>query len=189
MPFKRPSKVLEKIGWKRADRGRPPASRASSAPTSTSGPRPHAPPVAEPEPQERNPTTAAALRPGPCNAQTSRHVTPDTASPSGLPSQLWTQAYDAVKDDKPDLVDAYETLLRCVLGGKSDATDRRQMDELIREGLEKTKKEAAAKQKVEEGIRIISSISNLVGTAVKHAPEAAAAWGGVCLLLQVSHCS
>ncbi|MBE3046218.1 hypothetical protein IMZ48_27510, partial [Candidatus Bathyarchaeota archaeon] len=110
----------------------------------------------------------------------------DTASPSTLRGRLWTQAYEAVRKDDSRLVDDYETLLRRVLGGESDPADRRQTDELVREGLEKTKKEAAAKQKIEEGMKVVSSVRVLVDTAVKHAPEAAAVWGGVCLLLQVS---
>lgn len=42
------------------------------------------------------------------------------------------------------------------------------------------------KQKVQEGIRIVTSVKEFVGKALKDVPEAAAAWGGVCLLLQVS---
>ena len=182
------SSVREWIGRKTADRRRPQTTpKPSSTPTSTSEPCPHAPALAAPEHQEPSPTSAAALQSDLCTVQTPCHVTPDTASPSGLPGRLWKQAYEAVREDKPDLVEAYETLLRRVLGEGSDPKVRKQMDELVREGLEKTKKEAAAKQKIEDGIHVISSVSNLVGTAVKHAPEAAASLGGVCLLLQVSH--
>lgn len=151
---------------KRADRHRSQTDSApSSTPTSASGSRPHA------KEFQPSPTIAADPR-------------PDTASPSG-PGRLWAQAYEAVKEDKPRLVEAYEELLHRVLGGSGPA-DPKQMHQLVLEGLEKTKKEAAAKEKFEDGMRVIASVSGLVGTAVKHAPESAAAWGGVCLLLQVS---
>ena len=38
---------------------------------------------------------------------------------------------------------------------------------------------------LQDRMRVVSSIKELIATALKHAPEAAAAWGGVCLLLQV----
>lgn len=181
------SRSREGSGRQSTDQRRPQTTPTpGSTPTSTSGPRPHTPAVAQPE-LPPSPTTAVDPQPDPCIAQPPRHATPDTASPSGLPGRLWTQAYEAVKEDKPRLVDAYETLLHRMLGGESDPASRKQMDQLVREGLEVTKKEALAKQKIEDGMHVISSVSDLVGTAVKHAPEAAAAWGGVCLLLQVSY--
>lgn len=93
----------------------------------------------------------------------------------------------------------YETLLHRVLGGELGPADnpdgetdqaeeeqtQAQMVRLVEAGLKKTEKEADTKHKIEEGMRVVSSVRDLVGTALKHAPEAATAWGGVCLLLQV----
>ena len=62
-----------------------------------------------------------------------------------------------------------------------------QMLRLIQAGLEKTKGEVERKEKAGEVVRVIASVRNLVGDALKYAPEAAATWGGVCLLLQVSY--
>ncbi|RYP25887.1 hypothetical protein DL768_011651 [Monosporascus sp. mg162] len=119
-------------------------------------------------------------------------TTPDAANPS-FPGRLWTDAYDAIKKDDPKLVDAYQMVLHRELGGESSAADiregeddqtdaertRTQMVQLVEAGLKKSEKEAAAKHKIQEGMRVVSSVKELVGTALKHAPEAAAAWGGV----------
>ncbi|RYP18351.1 hypothetical protein DL765_003963 [Monosporascus sp. GIB2] len=126
-------------------------------------------------------------------------TTPDAANPS-FPGRLWTGAYDAIKEDDPGLVDEYQMVLHRELEGESSAADiregeddqtdaeptRTQMVRLVEAGLKKTEKEAAAKHKIQEGMRVVLSVKGLVGTAFKHAPEAAAAWGGVCLLLQAS---
>lgn len=116
---------------------------------------------------------------------------------SGLPGRLWTQAYDAIWTDEPELAKSYEAILRGELGDESslanneegnhrtDATQA-QMERLVKVGLERTKREAAVKHKIHEGMRVVSSVKDLVGTALKQAPEAAPAWAGICLLLQVS---
>jgi len=62
---------------------------------------------------------------------------------------------------------------------------RARMAGMVEAGLRKIEKEAAAKHRIEEGMRVVSSVKGFVGTALKYTPEAAAAWGGVCLLLQV----
>ena len=177
------SKIPKALHRKSTDQRRPQAEPSSSStPASTSQPRPHAPAVAQPEPRELSPKTAAALLP---------------AAASRLPGRLWTQAYDAVNEANPKLVHAYETLLRRVPGepdpapeAEDDRADveltRTQMVRLVQAGLEKTKGEAEKKKKAGEAVRVISSVRDLVGAALRHAPEAAAAWGGVCLLLQVS---
>ena len=38
---------------------------------------------------------------------------------------------------------------------------------------------------IHEGMRVVSSVKELIGTVVKHAPEAAAAWAGIGLLFEV----
>ncbi|KAK2595530.1 hypothetical protein QQS21_006758 [Conoideocrella luteorostrata] len=119
------------------------------------------------------------------------------ASPS-LPGRLWTNAYEAIRRNDPTLAKAYETILQSELGegsslGKNDTGSEHteiqhvqaEMVRLVNSGLKKTIKEAAVKEKIHEGIRIVSSVKDLVGNAVKYAPEAATAWAGVCLLLQV----
>ncbi|RYP18338.1 hypothetical protein DL767_009858 [Monosporascus sp. MG133] len=165
----------------------------------------------EPEPHEpATPSTLAVCQqpsPAPVGLQPISSVaqplplrtTSEAANP-GFPGRLWTDAYDAIKEDDPRLVGAYKMVLHRELGGESNAADireggddptdaelpRTQMVRLVEAGLKKTENEAAAKYKVQEGMRVVSSVKELVGTALKHAPEAAAAWGGVCLLLRAS---
>ncbi|SPO02440.1 uncharacterized protein DNG_05113 [Cephalotrichum gorgonifer] len=121
------------------------------------------------------------------------HAIPQGGATSRLPGRLWTQAYEAVKKDNPRLVDGYETLLHRVLVGESSPADnpdgdtdpaeeeqtQAQMVQLVEAGLKKTEREAATKLKVLEGMRVVSSVRDLIGSALKHAPEAATAWGGV----------
>jgi len=131
--------------------------------------------------------------------QNQNRPSPKTDDTSSLASQLWTQAYDEVKSDNEKLVDEYETIiLRTAFQDESTLQDegardcqigvaqkRTRMVQAVEAGLKKTEEEAALKQQVQEGIRIVTSVKEFVGKALKNAPEAAAAWGGVCLLLQV----
>ena len=154
------------------------------------------PSASKPDLQERLPTTAVVPQLDPYIAQ----PPPDSPGAARLPGRLWTQAYDAVNEANPELVHAYEKLLRRVTGGTGPVHNpkveddranaelaRAQLHQLIQAGLEKTKEEAKRKEKAGEAVRVIGSVRDLVGAALKHAPEAAAAWGGVCLLLQVSY--
>ena len=189
------SKIRKAVGRKSADRRRPQTESSSSTPTSITGPRPRTPSASKPDLRERPPTTAAAPKSDPCIAQ----PPPDSSGAPRLPGRLWTQAYDAVKEANPKLVHAYETLLRRVPGESDPAHNhevedqanaeltRSHMVQLIQAGLEKTKRETERKEKAGEVVRVIASVRDLVGAALKHAPEAAAAWGGVCLLLNVSY--
>ena len=152
----------------------------------------HIPPTVshvEPEPHE-----LAAQQPSP--AQT----TPESSNP-GFPGRLWTDAYDSIKQENSKLVQLYEEILRRELGDETSTTTigepeadqtnvnpaQMQMIRLVETAWKKTEKEAAATDKIQEGIRIGTSIKDVVGTALEHAHEAAAAWGGVCLLLQVRY--
>ena len=126
-------------------------------------------------------------------------ATPPLATEDDRPAaktQLWTRAYDAIKDDDPKLVAAYEAVLLSELrpepvcgvgegGGDNPEDARRQMDNLVREGLRRTERAAAKMDNIHEGMRIVSSVKAFIGTAVKHAPEAVAAWAGICLLFGV----
>lgn len=174
----------------------PESSSASASDGDELKPRSHATAVPQPEHQKPSPTTLA-LQPDSSAEKRPSHAI-SHAGASRLPGQLWTQAYEAVRKDNARLVDGFETLVRHVLGeldpadnppdGENCQADetREQMVRLVEAGLRKTEREAAAKNKIEEGMRVVSSVRDLVGTALKHAPEAATAWGGMCLLLRVS---
>ena len=107
---------------------------------------------------------------------------------------LWIRAYDAICEDDPKLVAAYKAVLSselrpeavCDTGTDDDAENARQeMDRQVQEGLRRTEKAAAKMEKIHEGVRIVSSVKELISAAAKHAPEAAAAWAGICLLFEV----
>lgn len=111
-------------------------------------------------------------------------------------TQLWTRAYDALRDDDPKLVAAYEAVLLSELrpeaacgvgegGGDNPEDARCQMDSLVWEGLRRTERAAAKMDNIHEGMRVVYSMKAFIGTAVKHAPEVAAAWAGICLLFGV----
>ncbi|SPO01196.1 uncharacterized protein DNG_03943 [Cephalotrichum gorgonifer] len=109
---------------------------------------------------------------------------------------LWIRAYDAICEDDPELVAAYKAVLSrkmrpevvCDIGADSDdnaENARQEMDRQVQEGLRRTEKAAARMDKIHDGVRVVSSVKELISTAAKHAPEAAAAWAGICLLLAI----
>lgn len=60
------------------------------------------------------------------------------------------------------------------------------MMRLIQAGLDKTEKEAAVKQGIEDGMQVVHSLGGIIDKAVKAAPEAALAWVGLCFVVEVS---
>lgn len=59
------------------------------------------------------------------------------------------------------------------------------MQKLVQEGLDRTQREASIKQGINEGLQAVEAVRELMDKAVRAAPEAAIAWGGVCLGLEV----
>ena len=116
----------------------------------------------------------------------------------GFPGRLWTEAYDAIRNDDPRLVAAYEKIFLKELGNESDAKIGGENDQtdaglthnrfiqLVKVHLDNTYQKNLVNHKVQASVRIASSVREIVNTALKEAPEAATAWGGVCLLLKVS---
>ncbi|CAI4213245.1 unnamed protein product [Parascedosporium putredinis] len=95
-----------------------------------------------------------------------------------LQSKLWTQAYDAAKTDDEKLVIEYE---RIVLGQlhEDDPDGLTAQDESSLGGQnDAAQKRAQMALAVQEGIRVVTSVKEFVGKALKNVPEAAAAWGG-----------
>lgn len=125
-------------------------------------------------------------------------ATSDAANPVS-PGQLWTDAYNAIQKDNPKMVTAYKKILLSEIGHESNTeanqgSETNQTDaelthtravQLVKVHLENTSRKTLTNQKVEAGMRIASSVKELVSTALKEAPEAATAWGGVCILLKV----
>ncbi|KAL6354150.1 hypothetical protein LRP88_12484 [Fusarium phalaenopsidis] len=59
------------------------------------------------------------------------------------------------------------------------------MQHLVQEGLDRTQKQASIKQGIDEGLQAVQAVRGIVDKAVQAAPEAAVAWVGVCLGLEI----
>ncbi|KAF9775895.1 hypothetical protein IL306_005973 [Fusarium sp. DS 682] len=60
------------------------------------------------------------------------------------------------------------------------------MQQLVRDGLDRTQKAASIKRGIDEGLQAVQAVRGIVDKAIQAAPEAAIAWVGVCLGLEVS---
>ncbi|KAG8664318.1 uncharacterized protein FPOAC1_013656 [Fusarium poae] len=160
-----------------------------------------------PSPQTLSPTPSrpsSQLAARPTSQPTpSPHISTDsdTSSLTSLQERLWNKAYDGLKASEPKLVGAYEKILGSKLhedgpsSVASEPTDNgiasawgprcRQMQQLIQAGLGRTQKQASIKQGIDEGLQAIQAVRGIMDSAVKAAPEAAVAWVGVCLGLEI----
>ena len=59
------------------------------------------------------------------------------------------------------------------------------MSQLIQIGLKKIKREDEAKQDIGDAMKFVLSGKDMIDLAVQTIPQAALAWAGVCLALQV----
>ncbi|RKK90307.1 hypothetical protein BFJ68_g16492, partial [Fusarium oxysporum] len=160
-----------------------------------------------PSPQTLSPTPsrpASQLATRPTSQPTPSPPTSTDSDTSSLPSlqeRLWNEAYDGLKASEPKLVGAYEKILSAEVDrnkstsatsestkneiGSSRETRRRQMQQLVKAGLDRTQKQASIKQGINEGLQAVQAVRGIVDKAVQAAPEAAIAWVGVCLGLEV----
>jgi len=119
-----------------------------------------------------------------------------------LPEELWDRAYDDLKANESKLIMAYEKILSRELDvdahgsvafelqtnriEQTEPTIRRsQMRKLAQAGLQKTDKEAKAKQKIGDAMQVVLSAKETVSSAIEAIPQAALAWTGVCFALQI----
>ncbi|RYP65653.1 hypothetical protein DL771_008205 [Monosporascus sp. 5C6A] len=124
-------------------------------------------------------------------------------SAASLSEHLWNRAYYDLKLNETALVEAYEKILSRKLRGdrfgsrideseqneivQDDVRARRcQLYQLISAGLDKTAREARVKEGAGEAMEVFLSTKNLISTAVHAMPQAALAWTGVCIVLEVS---
>ncbi|KAL3599804.1 hypothetical protein FPOAC2_04032 [Fusarium poae] len=131
-------------------------------------------------------------------------LTSTDAETSPLPSlqeRIWNQAYDKLKENEPKLVGVYEKILSAKLHGDDpssatrESTDNEigetprtrcgQMQQLVQAGLDRTQKQASIKQGIDEGLQAVQEVRRIVDKALHAAPEAAVAWVGVCLGLEI----
>ena len=122
-------------------------------------------------------------------------------APISLPAQLWDRAYNEVKREEMELVDIYEKILsRQLQGGPGLAvpdsqpniiaqnnSDRRrcQMTQLIYAGLDRIEREAKVKEGLGVAVDVALSAKNIINSAVHALPQAALAWTGICVALEV----
>ncbi|KAJ4221159.1 hypothetical protein NW757_014473 [Fusarium falciforme] len=144
------------------------------------------------------PTTRSTSQPTPSLPTSTDAETPPLPS---LQERLWNEAYDELKASEPKLVEAYEKILSAELRrndsssvtfesteneiGRTQETRCRQMQQLVQEGLDRTQKQASIKRGIDEGLQAVQAVRGIVDKAVQAAPEAAVAWVGVCLGLEI----
>ena len=157
---------------------------------------------------------AAALQPSAIPTSSSLHSAYASASGSvatyadtyrtpSPPERLWDRAYDDLNKEEPDLIHAYEKILSCNLhedGFSSKVDDsqpnaivqhdpdrrRHQMEKLIHTGLSKTAREAKMKANLGPAMSIVLSAKETISFAIQSLPQAALAWTGICVALEVS---
>ncbi|RBA11776.1 hypothetical protein FPRO05_14235 [Fusarium proliferatum] len=158
------------------------------------------PPTPSPTPSRpaSQPTTRSTSQPTP-SPPTSTDS--DTSPLPTLQERLWNEAYDELKASEPKLVEAYEKILSAELHrndpssvaseptenqiASARATRCRQMQQLVQEGLDRTQKAASIKRGIDEGLQAVQAVRGIVDKAIHAAPEAAVAWVGVCIGIEI----
>ncbi|KAL6904131.1 hypothetical protein GGI43DRAFT_311637 [Trichoderma evansii] len=155
-----------------------------------------------PSPTPSQPASEPAARPTSQPTPSPPTSTDSETSPlPNLQERLWNQAYDDLKASEPKLVEAYEKILSVGLHRKDPSsatcesteneiegareTRCRQMQQLVRDGLDRTQKATSIKRGIDEGLQAVQAVRGIVDKAVQAAPEAAIAWVGVCLGLEI----
>ena len=145
------------------------------------------------------PATLTAAQPiAPSTSSASIVATTEASHDQSLPNRLWSKAYEQIQNDDAKLVKAYLAILHKNPGEELSYADvseaehqatgekrQAQLMKLVECGLERNKKDHEVKVKIHEGTRMLSSVTGLISSSLKQAPEAAVAWAGVCLLVQV----
>lgn len=117
---------------------------------------------------------------------------------ASLPENLWDRAYDELKANEAEtaLVEAYEKILSRHLESERDidaniiaqgnpGARRAQMKQLVTSGLAKIKRETKIKDSLDIGVQVILSAKDIISSAIQTIPQAALAWTGVCVALEV----
>ncbi|KAI9897370.1 hypothetical protein N3K66_007226 [Trichothecium roseum] len=144
------------------------------------------------------PTTSTAAQPIVPSTNSASIAATEASHDQSLPNRLWSKAYEQIQNDDAKLVKAYITILHKDSGAELNYADvseaehqatgekrQAQLMKLVECGLERNKKDHNVKIKIHEGTRMLSSVTGLISSSLKQAPEAAVAWAGVCLLVQV----
>ncbi|KKF92462.1 Vegetative incompatibility protein HET-E-1 [Ceratocystis platani] len=124
---------------------------------------------------------------------------PEPVALSILQEKIWENAYEGSRSKEPNLVEAFEKIVLSECHYKDEetrvkSTDRIeakmtadlkvtscQMRKVAEGGIERTKKQAALKQGVDDGLRAVQAVVGIMDRALRAAPEAAVIWATVCL--------
>ncbi|KAJ9139419.1 WD40 repeat-like protein [Pleurostoma richardsiae] len=185
--FGRARKSQEQVGGgvRSTEAGRSAASRAEPNVSA-------APPRREPSPLTGDSAAATVATTTPAEAE--------GIAPS-LPERLWDRAYDALKEDHAGLVEAYEKILSSQLERGLGSTvpesqqnaiaqhdpdaRRRQMVQLVLAGRDRTTREAKLKSAIGTSVQAVLSLKDTVSLAIQAVPQAALAWSGVCIAMEM----
>ncbi|PHH49970.1 Vegetative incompatibility protein HET-E-1 [Ceratocystis fimbriata CBS 114723] len=170
-------------------KAKPSTRKSGSATTSTLPP---------PTTTQSTPQPAGQSTPQPTGQPLQTASTPQPAKPKpvSLPSlqeKIWQQAYSNLESEEPTLVEAFEKIILSQLhpGTASTASTDRikvtslQMKQFVEDWIDRTKKEIALKQRVDNGLQAVNSIRGIIDGAIRVAPEAAVIWVAVSLGIEV----
>lgn len=153
--------------------------------------------IAQPASAVQLSPTTISIKPPPSPVQlapttSSSHLAAIAASvPVTLSEELWDRAYDLLKDEEKKIVQKYERVLSQELlpEGSIEQRDhgkrRSQMKQLLQSGLQRTEKEAKRKESLGTIVQVVLSAKGMVDSAIQAVPQAAFAWAGIGLALQV----
>lgn len=121
------------------------------------------------------------------------------APPASRQAELWNRAYNELKSEEPEIVEAYEKLLSVKLaeidGLPRDNTKNListspkercgQMRKVAENELKKTERSTAIQEKVNGVIQTVSPFKQVIDQIVQFVPQAAVPWAGVSLAFEV----
>ncbi|KAL2884620.1 Vegetative incompatibility protein HET-E-1 [Ceratocystis lukuohia] len=173
-PFKKAKLSLRKSGSATPSNLPPPTSTQSTPQ-----------PTGQSTPQPTGRTLQGASSPPPAK--------PKPVSLPSLQEKIWQQAYSNLESEEPTLVEAFEKIILSQLHPgttSTTSTDRikvtpRQMKQFVEDGIDRTKKEIAFKQGIDDGLQAVNSIRGIIDGAIRVAPEAAVIWAAVSLGIEV----
>lgn len=106
--------------------------------------------------------------------------------PVTLQARLWERAYEALRTEEEKVVARYEDLVADEAPPGSQG-NWNQLEDVVRSGLQKTRKESEVYEKIHTGMDAISSIKGPLSTAAHSTHEGAAAYLVLLFGLEVSH--
>ncbi|KAH7309923.1 hypothetical protein B0I35DRAFT_359209, partial [Stachybotrys elegans] len=159
-------------------------------------------PSLPPSPKSSRPASTTAIQTPSQLPQSSPAPKDINTPPSGsLQERIWNQAYDNLKESELKVVNAFEEILSAKLDpNKSSSADHqpienniqkdwksrsRQMQQLVQTELDQMKKRDSITRGLDESLQAVQAVRGIIDGAIRAAPEAAVAWAGVCLGLEI----